>query len=1537
MSQQRNAPVLIAAMLLMITWGSLPEISAQEAKPAASKVFADDDTNQDGKLSLEELLAGQPKPDHPRLKRDFQVVDWNHDELLSPQEAAALPLLALPAVERGEIPDPIADLARDQLKRVTESWPQWDTDGNGALDAQEFSASKLASSIPGLEQSELKLWDRNGNGSVDREEVKKVIEAAYGIRRLDGFLLRQPHGLVFNLASFRSDDVDQDGFITTAELQLRWRLTPGQAGWELAKYDQDRDGQITLQEAETWLAQDPLKTFLSADKNLDGLLSFQELSDGTTSSHRTLAKFVFPGFDQDGDGLLSFVEYRLCPLANFDEAWFLARPDRNEDGQLSPEEFGWGREIESVAVTAMYFSRFDTSGDGQLSPQEFFVPVNPGRITPQFLFAARDTNHDEKLSLEEFLTGQPQHLHARLTRDFRIVDWNGDSLLTLPEATALPTFLGDVKQRSETPDPVSDLVQVQLGTVAKSWSQWDADGNGSLNEQEFSATKTPRTIPGLEQTDLKTWDLNTDGHVDREEVTKVIERAYGLRDRDGFLLRQPNGLVFDQATFRALDVDQDGFLGVTDWQLWKKVNAEQSAVEIARADQDHDGRLSPEEARDLMARDPLQSFLDADKDFDGLLSATELPAAAANEQKTFAKYVLPGFDKDGDGQLSFTEFRLSPLANFDEPWHLLRTDRDHDGLLSPTEFCESRGIDSAAITALTFAGLDVSKDGQLVPQELAFQVQADKLTPSVLFASRDLNQDGKISLEELLSREISQEHPRLTRDFRVVDWNADGVLSLQEFTALPMLVKVAAQRQDVPDPVADLAREQLQRILSSWPQWDTDGSGSLSIQEFLAAKPQSTIPGLEQTIPAAWDLDAGGSIDRDEVKKVIEAAYGVRHLSGLLLRKPDGTIFSQSSFRYLDADKDGFLGAADLQLRRKTTPEKAAAEIAKYDRDQDGKLSLAESWRLVTHDPLKNFLAADTTLDGLVSREELLAAAPDYQKEIARFVFPGSDRDGDGQLSFREYRMCLLANPQEAWNSWRTDLNADGRLSWEEFHWGREIESVAVTALMFASLDVSQDGLVDQQEFVFSTKYHDPRQEFQRADKNGDSLLDFEEYRTFSTNTAALKRDFRLFDADHDEKLSYEEYLHIPFRTMPHQRIADADPIVELADTAFAQLQTAFTAADQNHDEILNDQEFRNGRVSRQLPGLQLSVFKDWDRNGDGKLTSDELRQVVDVAYGIRDLDGIPYRTSSGIVYQARLYRDADKDKDGRLSREEYLKYGYGGKTATEKFEKADTNQDGFLTFQEWTAAHYWGIDPISQFLYEDKDYSGTLSATELLNSLLKGRSFMAERTVAIFDADGDGELSLAEYRRTPLANHALATWLGKRTDRDGDGLLTPGEFYSIGNLALVSLTADYFDKFDQNHDGKLSLDEMDFSLDVMKAPAEIAFRYADGDQDNMLTLDELLIGYQGKTDTSSQAAIGRREELFLAADRDGDKKLSLTEFREGRDQATAKKEKSKSRVSTQVARNKEEPQQGNYRFWAILAVNVLLVGGVGWYAISRS
>jgi Ca2+-binding EF-hand superfamily protein len=125
-------------------------------------------------------------------------------------------------------------------------------------------------------------------------------------------------------------------------------------------------------------------TFFRADADRDGRLSVGEFM--------TLRRAIFNAADIDRDETLTFVEYELLRLL-VEAGW----TDTNKDGRIQISELR--------ASLAKVFEQCDADHDGALTPAEAYF-MQPGD------FAAADTNHDGKLTLDELVAGYRRRLGA---------------------------------------------------------------------------------------------------------------------------------------------------------------------------------------------------------------------------------------------------------------------------------------------------------------------------------------------------------------------------------------------------------------------------------------------------------------------------------------------------------------------------------------------------------------------------------------------------------------------------------------------------------------------------------------------------------------------------------------------------------------------------------------------------------------------------------------------------------------------------------------------------------------------------------------------------------------------------------------------------------------------------------------------------------------------------------------------------------------------------------------------------------------------
>lgn len=158
-------------------------------------------------------------------------------------------------------------------------------------------------------------------------------------------------------------------------------------------------------------------------------------------------------------------------------------------------------------------------------------------------------------------------------------------------------------------------------------------------------------------------------------------------------------------------------------------------------------------------------------------------------------------------------------------------------------------------------------------------------------------------------------------------------------------------------------------------------------------------------------------------------------------------------------------------------------------------------------------------------------------------------------------------------------------------------------------------------------------------------------------------------------------------------------------------------------------------------------------------------------------------------------FSDMDKNKDGKISRDEFL-------GPPQFFDRLDENKDGFIDEGEWNR----------------------------MRGRMGGGPRIGERLLLLLDSDGDSKISREEFSQLTALFDIL--------DKDQDGSLSQaelGQFFQAVEEAQNRATGgvnlnDLFEKNDKNRDGKLTPDEIS---------NEKLFKSLDLDGDGMITRAE--------------------------------------------------------------------------------------------------
>jgi Tol biopolymer transport system component/Ca2+-binding EF-hand superfamily protein len=388
--------VLRSCEIVVLLWFTAATVFAQ-AQPVASKpdkelypvswkAFDGRDKNKDGQLSDVEFVKVHPEANQPLHQRDFKLLDLNRDGQLSFSEFRNLPG-TVPFAERGRMPDPIVKLVDEQMKKFEAGLKDWDANKNGKLEAVELSDSQFFETFDDqflisrgvqwfLTKPTRAHWlDRDNDGALNKDEVRMALDVSFGIRSWEGTLIHKETGMIAQAAQYRWMDINRDSRISKDEHKQRG-YDRDLTETRFKQIDSNNDGQFSFEEwtASEFKLVDPLRYFRDRDPNFDGRIDREELAKFTPAWQAPVGAHIFPGFDLDRDGGLSWEEFAATPLVNQVYQWHTAFKETDGNGKLSPEEFVYEaqeRHPLMAGLLAEYFRRYDVNKDGALDHDEF--------------------------------------------------------------------------------------------------------------------------------------------------------------------------------------------------------------------------------------------------------------------------------------------------------------------------------------------------------------------------------------------------------------------------------------------------------------------------------------------------------------------------------------------------------------------------------------------------------------------------------------------------------------------------------------------------------------------------------------------------------------------------------------------------------------------------------------------------------------------------------------------------------------------------------------------------------------------------------------------------------------------------------------------------------------------------------------------------------------------------------------------------------------------------------------------------------------
>ena len=366
---------------------------------------------------------------------------------------------------------------------------------------------------------------------------------------------------------------------------------------------------------------------------------------------------------------------------------------------------------------------------------------------------------------------------------------------------------------------------------------------------------------------------------------------------------------------------------------------------------------------------------------------------------------------------------------------------------------------------------------------------------------------------------------------------------------------------------------------------------------------------------------------------------------------------------------------------------------------------------------------------------------------------------------------------------------------------------------------------------------------FARIDANSDGAVSILEHIDgVSKNRTAIRRNHELFDFDGDGSLSPGEFAAIPGVAPPHERAAVPDPFDHLLEQAVTAMDVTYNNWDERPEATTEVStfvtEFLRSLSPDQSIRLSPALLNQADTNGDRRVSRQEAHEFLEHQLGIRSPKRSLLRQSNGRILNWGRYQWLDDNGDGEITAEEYAEKYAKSPGALANFEPGDEDADGSITWDEFQSPRWrqaWD-DPIHQFIRADADFDGVLSPEELEKAARSHQQSLAGLMIPAFDDDGDGALSLDEYRVSMLGN-PISGWHTARTDDNRDGILTFDEFL-FNQQDFLLLQRLYFFRFDTDGDGRLVQSEFPY---IEQNPNTLYRLAADGSSMEILWRDKSL------------------------------------------------------------------------------------------------
>lgn len=1496
------------------------------------------DVDQNAVLTIEELAGEFPVP----LILVFQQYDSSLDGRVSPEELAQ-------------------NASKWMQPYVPRAFPAYDLNADGSLSFHEFRLSPFGNS--GLRWTDLPV-DRNADGVIDLREFHPE-------NRL-GFL-----GISHSFLN--ALDLNHDGVLDLNEYDYKvdaFRVAPVHA---ITLLDLDDNQLLSISElyrvAEQELRSDASQQrFQESDDDSNGVLSHEEFV-----ANASQLQFAMK------------LEHALQNLKpQFDQR------DQDQSQTLSRDEVLADIKEEFLPRRGQLFAIADEDASGDLNLQEFLIVAETSNAilsdptvkildeelkTLKTWFQQADTDSSGDLTIDErkaanSLTWMAGNLfHA---------DFNQDELLTWKELESALAWAYGVRLPDETPLRFPNARIFNYRTYV---CDTDHDRDGIVSQQEFEKRFSHKSP--AEQVDLfQRLDTDKSGTI---EIPEMI-------DEFSFSLIQE---------FQHYDSDFDGEISPEELDenanKWKQPYVPSM---FPAYDRNANGAISFEEFQ----LSPLGSsglrWTDTprDRNNDAMLDLSEFHPENTLGFLGLSRLYFRTLDRNDDSYLTLDEFDYKVDAfrvPVDQAFAVI--DADDNGRLAIDEvFPHSRDGFAFEEHQPLFKKADANDDQSLSQDE--FQAHADALRVAMAkehfflqelkWRTRhiDSNSDERITQDEVRATGDKKYAEKRAQRFLMSDFDESGDLNRHEFAAY-----LNHEFAVVPDPVVEIFEQEKPGIVEWFETLDTDGNDAVSTAE----RDQSERTHWLSDFIFDADLNQDESLSREELLSGAAWAFGIQTLDGVVLRPSHGQIFNYRTYMCdPDQNNDGMLSIQEARNRfshNKGLSEQDVDElIQKLNIDGNQQLTITELMSDFMTSPLNDFQRYDSSFDGKISAEELVANTNRWLKPYVPRAFPAYDLDRDQSLSLHEFRLSPFANSGLRWTNRPVDRNGDAKLDLQEFHPDKSLRFLGVSRIFFTALDLNNDGFLDLDEYDFKVDASViPAEEFvARTDADGDGIVSAAElHQRFSLSPSEyfdrwyhvishvmsgdqpwtvrltqhfvehnrrienhqIGKKFQNLDADRNSLLSASELSSF---SLPENAKESRQQRMSIADTDGDGHLTAIEFAAFAHPAVfvpdpLSDRALRICERIAAAPSLdEQEIRKALESNGvklNATIYGEDKSQLIKsvlTGFGIIDSEANFIRQPDGRMLNLWTFRGRDKDHDGKLARAEFLQDS--SEQGEQTFAEVDADGDGYMEPSELIrngkAWLFWS-NSVSSFLQFDQDQNGSITAQELKDHAKSYQKRICEPAIAAFDVNGDGELNFQEFRLSLIPN-PYDQFSQRPKDINEDGRLSIEELSTNYPGVPKLYAALVFQHLDLNDDQFLGTEEFDYKFRFQDLPAEDAFALIDRDASGEIALNETMQYAQiahgiDKNNSGANVRLMRIEDAFYADDADTNGTLSRVEFQEAIHLTAAlerggNKERQEKKRFESPQPAAERPAETKWKFWALVSFNVLLVGGVGFWALKK-